>query len=189
MDVRNHRARALRPRRNELVRVSDRVEGLVAVLLLSAALAAIGLALWIGNSVADDEREAQSRWLASSYPVTAKVAGFGHRMPSPAGDGLNSPWLTPIIWAEPDGTEHRETMPLAGYLPTGAEVPVRIDSNGRAAPLDAYAPRSTGIIVGTFALLSGWVALGLLWLLAEHLVMRYNLGRWEAEWRRVQRTW
>ncbi len=189
MDVRNHRGRGLRSRRNELVRPSDRVEGLVAVVLLAAGMAAVGVALWIGNSAADGERERQSRWVATSHPVTVTVTGRGHATPGPAGDGVNSPWFTPVTWTESDGTRHNYTMPLYAPAPMGAQVPVRVDVTGQPKTPDAYHPTSVGFIVGAFALLTAWIALGLLWLLVERLLLWHNLGLWEAEWRRAQRSW
>ncbi len=189
MDVRSHRGRVPRSRRNELVRASDRLEGLVAVVLLAAGLAAIVVALWIGNATADGERERERLWVATSHPVTATVTGRGHSTPRPAGDGVNSPWFTPVSWTESDGTRHDYTMPLYTPAPMGAQVPVRVDSTGQPKTSDAYHPTSVGFIVGLFALLTAWVALGLLWLLVERLLLWHNLGLWDAEWRQAQRSW
>src|SRR5581483_12439582 len=47
MHVQNRRSQVLRSRTNPLVRVSDRLEGLAAVILLAAGIAGIGLAVWL----------------------------------------------------------------------------------------------------------------------------------------------
>ena len=189
MHVQNRRSQVLRSRTNPLVRVSDRLEGLAAVILLAAGIAGIGLAVWLGGVVADSERVSQSRWVASSYPVTAVVTESGQATAGPAGDGASSPWLTHVTWTAPDGATHNGVVTTVHPLPVGVPIAVRVDAQGWPRMAESGDPGSSAIVVGLFTLITTWFVLGLLWLTVENLVMRHNLRRWEIDWRRAARQW
>ncbi|HTK66380.1 MAG TPA: hypothetical protein VL595_28650 [Pseudonocardia sp.] len=189
MHVKNRRTHALRSRSNPLVRASDRVEGLVAVILLAAGFAAIGLAVWLGGTVADSVRASDSRWLATSYPAVAVATDSGRVTAGPAGDGASSPWLTHVTWTDPDGASHNGVVATSRPVPLGAPVQVRVDEAGWPRVAEPSDPGAAGVVVGAFALLTSWFVLGLLWVAAENLVLRHNLRQWDIDWRRACRQW
>lgn len=189
MHVKNRRSQVLRSRGNPLVRASDRVEGLAAVILLAAGFAAIGLAVWLGGTVADSVRLSESRWLATSYPATAVSTDSGRVTAGPAGDGATSPWLTHVTWTGPDGAPHNGVVTTSRPLPMGTPVAVRVDEAGWPRVAEPDDPGTSGVIVGMFALLTTWFVLALLWVAVEDLVLRHNLRQWENDWRRVCRQW
>ena len=189
MHVQNRRSHVLRPRTNPLVRVSDRLEGLAAVILLAAGIAGIGLAVWLGGAVADSVRLSENRWLASSYPVTAVVTESGQATAGPVGDGASSSWLTHVTWTAPDGVTHNGVVTTARPQPVGVPIAVRVDNQGWPGAAESGDAGSSAIVVGLFTLITTWFVLGLLWLTVENLVLRHNLRQWEIDWRRAARDW
>lgn len=184
MDVRNSRGRMSRSRTNPLVRGSDRVEAFVAVLLLATAFSSIGFAVWLGGTVTASARLSDSRWLATSYPATAVVTDYGRTTAGPVGDGVGSPWLTHVTWADPDGVQHNGLVTAARALPMGVPIAVRVDAQGWPRVAQPSDPVSAGMVVGVFGLLVTWGLLALLWVVVENLVLSYNLRAWDAAWRR-----
>ena len=178
-----------RPHSNPLVRASDRVEALAAVILLAAAFAAIGLAVWLGGTVAESVRLSDSRWLATSYPVTAVAMDYGRMTAGPAGDGVSSPWPARVTWADPQGMQHTGFVTESRPLPIGAPIAVRVNAQGLARVAQPSDPGSAGIIVGAFGLLVTWAALLLLWVVVENLVLNHNLRRWDVAWSIADRRW
>ena len=189
MQVKNRRGHLLRSRANPLVRTSDRVQVLAAVILLAAGFAAIGVALWLGTAAADNVRISDSRWLAASYPATAVATDTGRAAARPAGDGLNSPWLTHVTWTGPDGTRHSGSVVVSRELTPGVPVPVRVGADGWPRLDEPSSPGFVGIVVGVLVLLATWLVLLLQWTVIERLVLRHNLRRWDLEWRKADRQW
>jgi hypothetical protein len=188
----DERQRQVRPRR--LRRATDRVEDLVAWMLITLALFTAVVAA----------TRAHRLYVAGMHRVdveTHERAQLQAVLLEPARDAIEVddrgrgvrrvPVSVPVRYAALDGTEHRADAQVLGPLPAGAPVPIWVDRSGSItrAPLrglDVVGSAATGA-GGVLAV--GAVVLGGLWLGVRWVVLRLNTARWAREWRQVEPQW
>jgi hypothetical protein len=191
--VQNERQQHSRPARLPL-RATDRVEDLVAWILITLALltavvaATLALRLYgAGMSRADAETRERTQLqavLLEQAPYALDVNEHGRavrRLPVPVA----------ARYTTPDGTERRVDAPVLGPLPAGTTVPIWVDRFGTitsapARSADAVASAATsagGVVAG------GGVVLGGIWMAVRAGLLRLNTARWAREWEQVEPQW
>lgn len=173
--------------RNPLCRVSDRVEGIVLLLLIAAfvplaAVAATGAANWVHSANAGAERAG-----ASLRQVPAKLLQATPVVSAPTGTA----WLwAPARWTV-DGTAHVGSVPALAGLPAGSTEQIWVDSAGRVSP----PPTTTGQVNARAALAAAVapvivaLGLGLLWLVLRWFLDRRRMAAWTRAWAHVGPLW
>jgi hypothetical protein len=191
--VQNERQRRSRPARLPL-RATDRVEDLVAWILITLALltavvaATLALRLYgAGMSRADAETRERTQLqavLLEQAPYALDVNEHGRavrRLPVPVA----------ARYTTADGTERRVDAPVLGPLPAGTTVSIWVDRSGTitsapARSADAVASAATsagGVVAG------GGVVLGGIWMAVRAGLLRLNTARWAREWEQVEPLW
>ena len=174
-----------------MYRTSDRVEGLLLLGVLVAALLAIPLAVAAGRST-----------YASGIETSHSLAATGHwgratllqTAPSSATSEPDSPSLTTLArakWRTQDGAWREGKIPVRAGTEAGAVVNVWIDHSGAATrpPLRESQVSDKAVATG----LTTWMALELgvaiAYIMLRWLVDRRRLASWDAEWARVAPRW
>ena len=174
-------ARLLRP--NALRRPSDRVELALVALLLTAFLATVIVAPFIGARI-DESQSAAAQHL---HPAVAVLSGGG-----PYGNGLaGNGWAT-ARWRAPDGRQVTGTLttltaPAIWDASPGTRVQVWLTSSG--AP--AIPPPGPGTLLFTstsLVMLAGVVLVICYWL-GRLILDRRRLAAWESAWARTGPRW
>jgi hypothetical protein len=175
-----------------LIRPSDRWETVAAVMVIAAAIASIGGALWLGSRAAESsQRRNQSPPAGGGYRAVAAVSEPGRPLPAPAGADVPGAtrWAVPVVWAAPDGTRHNGVLRLSCTRGVGSPVHVAVAPNGAVTTSSTPDPRAAGVVVGALGLLTAWAVLAGIWVLTVHRIIASNCRKWESEWRRVEPRW
>jgi hypothetical protein len=177
--------------RNPLYRTSDRVEGLLLLGVLIAALVAVPLAVAAG-------RASYESGIRTSHALAAKghwgSATLLQNAPTSATSESDSASLTSLArakWRTPEGDWRRGKIPVRAGTEAGTEVKVWINDSGAATrpPLRPSQVSDKAVATG----LTTWMALELgvaiAYIMLRWLVDRRRLASWDAEWARVAPRW
>jgi hypothetical protein len=185
------RRRARPPRRrlaSPLARTTDRVEDLVAWLLVAAGmLAALG-AVVVG--AAAHRAALVPGQLGEASPVRAVLladvpVAVTSRRPAVLPD-------VPVSWTSADGTEQTGELEVPAPLRAGATVTAWLDRNGRltaAPPTHAAEAAALGLGAGLAVGAGAWALLAALWSSVRRVTAARNDAAWTREWARVEPVW
>ncbi|GHG40072.1 MULTISPECIES: Rv1733c family protein [Amycolatopsis] len=178
--------RRLRPGRNPVARVGDRVEAFLLLLAVVGAFLAIPFAAAFGSETyaAQNARAAQER--TTRHPATAVSLAAASGQPYST-DGAGAPaaqTTVPAAWFDARGTRHTGDVLTDPGSPAGTRVPVWLDQRGELAgePLSA----ATSAADGVFAAILLWVAitgaLAALYGIARFVLTRFHAAAWDRAW-------
>jgi hypothetical protein len=187
------RARFTRPRRRgvrgrdaALVRPTDRLEDLVAWLLMSLALLAALGAVIVGHSVHDASVAGRTASHATAVRTVllADVPAVSTDAPSPRS--------VPAVWTDADGAEHTVELLMTAPLPAGTEITAWVDRRGQVVmppseqPVEAAA---LGVGAGLAVVALAWTLLAAAWTRVRRSTTRRNAAAWAREWALVEPEW
>jgi hypothetical protein len=177
--------------RNPLCRTTDRLEGLLIVGTILAAVLAVPLAVGSAQQTYDEGVRASAvaaahgQWARATLVADAPVSVSG------GSDAPSATAETPATWRAPDGTAHRGPVPAPAGAEAGSTVRVWLDDSGRVSQPPPRADQLSDRAVATG--LTTWMALELgvvvSYLLLRWLLDRRRLAGWDAEWQRVAPRW
>jgi hypothetical protein len=169
-----------------LRRPSDRLEGLIAVLLSAVFLAAIVAA----SCFAVRFYQSQRAYAARLHPATAVLTRDG-----PAQNAIASGMVT-ARWRAPDGQQRSgalttATAPGITGAPAGARVRVWLTGSGRPQdpPADAAAAAITSVAIAISAVCGAVITLLICYWLCRLVLDRRRRAAWASEWARIGPTW
>ena len=179
-----HRATTLPHRR------TDRVEDLVAWLLVSLGLLA-GLGAVLVGAAARDAALGPGR-LGDAVPVSVvlladvpPVSTAAQRIPSPLP-------RVPVGWTSADGVEQTGELGIRAPLAAGDEVTAWLDREGRLSTLPPQ-HASEAVAFGVGAALTtaaiAWALLHGVWTGVRRVTAARNDAGWTREWARVEPVW
>jgi hypothetical protein len=172
---------------SKLRRTSDRLEGLVVVLLCAAFIAAVAAAPYYGRWLYQNQRAAA----AELHPATAVLVQSG-----PSGGYGNSEGTAAAHWRAPDGRELKGvlttlTAPGISGAPAGSRVQVWLTDSGQpeqppASPAESVFS-SVVLAIGTVCC----VAVGLIicYWLCRLILDRRRIAAWASEWTLTGPRW
>jgi hypothetical protein len=191
--VRRERQRHPRPDRLRR-RPTDRIEDLVIWALITFGLltAAFAVAVAAHRYEAGMQRvavEARERTLVQA--VLAEPTRQLFVTDDQSRVVRQVPMLVPVRYTAPDGTARAAEAPVTGRYPAGASVRVWVDRAGAIAaepirPVDAVTSAAAG---GLGLLIVGALAIGCIWVVIHHGILRINAARWAREWEQVEPMW
>jgi hypothetical protein len=185
-------ARRLAWTRNPMYRATDRIEGLLLLGALIAAIVAIPLAIGVGRSAYDDGLRQSAQLTAEGHWVRARLVETVPDSAASAPDGPTA--LTTLArarWTAPDGSLREAKVPAKAGTAAGTKVPVWVNDSGRAVRPPPGTDQVSDKAIATA--LTSWMAMELgvvvCFLLLRWLLDRRRLASWEAEWQRVAPRW
>lgn len=168
--------------RNELLRLSDRVESIVVIIFGTLAIVAIPFVVAVGVSVHDYEIDDQARQTASLHQTTATV----YQEPTASNHYLfGAVWSVPVRW-DVAGSERVGTIDRDVKSEVGESVPVWIDRQGLLSHAPAVTGSATADAVGV-AIVVWLAAVGVSGGIAQLIRWRLDLSRF-AKWDRELRS-
>lgn len=174
-------ARLLRP--NALRRPSDRIELVVAALLLAAFLATLVAAPLVGARI----DQAQSAAAEHLHPSVAVLTGDG-----PYGNGLAGNGWAAARWRAPDGRPRTGTLttltaPAIWNASPGTRVQVWLTTAGAPA-IPPPGPGATLFTTVAIVMLAG-ISLMICYWLCRLVLDRQRLAAWGSAWARIGPRW
>jgi hypothetical protein len=177
--------------RNPLRRLTDRIETVVATLIVVAFLAGAPLAaLAAGGWAHAAAQRAEFGQQAARREVSATL------LPGPASRATNDSgmvtWADAARWVAPDGRTATVDLPVAVEthgLP--ATMPVWSTLNGQLVPPPLHGAEVTWLtaLAAALGVIAATVILFLSGLTARLLLSRHRLAAWDADWRMTSPTW
>jgi len=189
---RRERARAVRLARlltgpNKLRRPSDRMEGLLIVLLAAAFLAAVAAAPYLGERIYRSQRADADQL----HPATAVLAQNG-----PSDNSVTSVGEAAARWRAPDGRWQKGmlttvTAPGISDAADGAHLRVWLTGSGQpeAPPVSAAQAVFASAVMATGAVLGAAIPLLICYVLGRLALDRRRLARWTSEWSLTGPRW
>jgi hypothetical protein len=172
---------------NKLRRPSDRIEGVILVLLAAAFLAVVAAAPGIGAGIYQWQRATAARL----HPAVAVLSRNGPDHSGSAGGAQAA-----ARWRAPDGHQRSGllttmTAPAIWDAAAGTRVRVWLTSSGKPAtppPSPAALLVSSVVITVTVACAAG-IALLLCYWLCRLVLERWRLAAWESAWTLTGPRW
>lgn len=187
--VHSDRARRSRAERSH-PRVTDRVEDVVAWLLVSVSLVLLVGSWMFGLAVQKGMEELVG---AQSLDRVEVVAVLLETAPSLVGGsgGVGPPAGAVASWIGVDSQPHTGRVDAVSGSPVGTEVPVWIDHDGMLTtpPTTAADAWVDGVLAGFDVLLLGLAVLVGVWMGVRRLTAAVNADEWEQEWAQVEPGW
>lgn len=172
--------------RNRLRRRSDRLEGLIVVLLAAVFVAAVAAAPWFAGRLYQSQRGGA----AGLHPATAVLTQNG---PS---DSYVSLGEATARWRAPDGRAKKgmlttATAPAITGAPAGARVPVWLTASGQPQlpPPSSVEVMLSSVVLAISALCGTAVALLICYWLCRLVLDRRRLVAWTSEWHVIGPRW
>jgi hypothetical protein len=168
-----------------LKRGSDRLQVLARVLLVSALLTAVPVALAVGTATHSRMLDEAADQAATRLEVTARLTEDAHST-----SGSDNAAAT-VSWTGPSGELREAVVPVAPSAREGSTVSVWVDADGQRTgrPLT-----DADVTVGTVGHVV-WTLLGI-WFVAvagycsfRRMLDRHRLRRWTEEWAAVGPVW
>ncbi|REF38108.1 Rv1733c family protein [Thermasporomyces composti] len=185
-------ARRLAWSRNPLYRTTDRLEGLLLLLTILAAILAVPVAVAVGQRTHEEGMRTTRAQIATGRWEKARLL---EAAPSTVTSLPDTPTdltaLARATWRGPDGTMREGQVPVRPGTPAGATVRTWIDSSGRATqpPLTASQVSDRAVATG----LTTWLAIELgvvvVYIFLRWLLDRRRLASWRSEWEQVAPRW
>lgn len=185
--------RRIHPGRNPLARRSDRVEGVLLLVVVLGMLIALPLAILVGGATYRGQAATSERQHATRHLVTATLTENAPA-PTPATDnsfaGSGSSGV-PARWTALDGTERTGSIPADPGTAADTAVPLWLTESGDPvpAPLSSSDVTTTGILAGVFCWLASAVVLVTGYWVGRLLLDRRRGSRWDHEWATVGEKW
>lgn len=165
--------------RNELLRLSDRIESIAVVICGILAVIAVPLVASIGTSVHDHVAAERAQHAASVQQAMATVVGEPE---ASAAYPLHRPWSVPVSWYVA-GSAHRGTVTSDVKSKVGEQLSIWVDREGTLttppAPLGSATANAVGVAVALWLALIGACA-GVLQLVRWRLDAG-RFARWDRE--------
>jgi hypothetical protein len=172
---------------NKLRRPSDRLEGLLIVLLAAAFLAAVAAAPYLGERIYDSQRADADQL----HPVTAVLAQNG-----PSDNSVTSVGEAAARWRAPDGRWQKgmlttATAPGISGAAAGTRVRVWLTGSGQpqAPPVGATESVFSSAVLATGAVVGAAILLLICYWLGRVAIDRRRLARWASEWSLTGPRW
>lgn len=166
-------------RRSPLIRISDRVESIMAILGILMVIVALPVGAAVGTSV----RDVQARVLAEHAATLSEVDALVTAKSKSRSDGpYDVVYETPVRWMT-DGIDHNGVAESSSPLRVGDHVPVWLSESGQVtrgpAPADEAARQGIAAAIVVWMSVASVVGCAY-WALRCHLdTVRYRL--WENE--------
>ncbi len=180
--------RGLWPGRNPLRRTTDRVEAIIAGVLVVAFLAgtplaavAAGHAVYSAGSRTAHAQQATWRQVPAVLAATAPVAGY-----------RQSQVTVRANWTAPDGKRHTGTILTAPGTKAGRVMMVWVDTAGRLTghpPLRLSQVRGQVVLATMLTALAVSLILMSTGLLAHTVLGRRRLAAWDVDWQVTEPQW
>ncbi|NIK61322.1 hypothetical protein [Kribbella shirazensis] len=174
---------------NPLRRGVDRVEAVLLMTFVLAALLLIPAALALGVVVHEHVERSAAEVRAHAVAVRA-VALDDTPDPGLAVDGPSTATVR-VRWVDDSGTPHDGTADVPAGTQAGTEVRLWRNGDGRLSESPPVAPNSTAaaLAIGLSLPVFGWPALAFVYRLAVRPLDRYRAEAWGREWERVASRW
>ncbi|WP_410665873.1 hypothetical protein [Amycolatopsis sp. lyj-84] len=179
--------RRIRPGRNPLARIWDRIEAVILVGGVAVALLGVPLAAAAGSEAYAAMMERSALETAARHSTTAFLLEDAPQARVGV-DGTPSAETASVVarWALPDGTFREEPVTADLGASAGDGVTVWLDEaeavvDPPVTPMDAT---STGVGVGVGVWLIAVTLLAAGYLIARHLLDRARRAAWDREWER-----
>lgn len=185
--------RRIHPGRNPLARRSDRIEGVVLLVVVLGLIIALPLAVLAGGATYREQAAISEQQHATHRLVTATLLE-AVPIPSPAvGTSLidnGSPGVR-ARWTAPDGAERIGTIAADPGSAAGTRVPLWLAESGdpSPAPLSSTEITTTGIVAGAFFWLASMCVLVTAYWLARLVLDCRRSSRWDHEWAAARQKW
>src|SRR4051794_5277193 len=167
-------------------RATDRVEDVVACVLLAAAFVVLVVA-WLNGTAVYRANAEPTNTTAQTKAVLLEDA---QAVPS-AEPGLRLPLRVDARWTDRTGAEHTGQIRVKEPAPAGSRLDVWVGPDGAAStsPPGRANAVTAGVVTGAGLLLAGGSVLATLWFGVRFLTNARNYRRWEREWARVGPEW
>lgn len=178
--------------RNPLARLSDRLEAVLVIGSVLAALLAIPFAAAVGSEAyaaamrqaaeqAADRREVTAVQLADSPPVTVRLDGVP----------IKEKAQVHARWVVPGGPVREGVVTVESGSVVGNEIRIWLDADGNVvdAPTTSTDAESQGIGVGLGLWLLCVALLAGFYLAGRSMLGRLRDAAWTRQWRKVSEDW
>jgi hypothetical protein len=172
---------------NGLRRPSDRLEGLLVMLLAAAFLAAVALAPSFGERLYQSQRAGA----VQLHPATAVLTQAG-----PPEDYVTTVGAAWARWRAPDGRERNGVLstlnaPGISGAAAGTRVQVWLTSAGQpeAPPAGAVEAMFSSVVLAIAAVLGAAIVLAICYVLGRLAIDRRRLANWTSEWSLTGPRW
>lgn len=179
-------ARQLGPRRDPMCRIEDRLEGVLLVLTLLAAVVLVLFAGWAGSHEYGSAHRTAAVQLADRHRVDAVVLDNAH--PSLANASLA---VVTVGWTAADWSRHTDTIEVPANAKIGEQHTLWVNRANSVVQ-----PPMTGSDVWGIAIAAvlAVLALGGLALYGGYRLLRWLLdhsreARWDDDWARTEPHW
>jgi hypothetical protein len=168
------------------VRRTDRLEDLVAWLMMSLGLLALLGAVVVGRAAHTAALGPDG--VGAAAPIRAELLADA---PPESGGPAPTPWV-PVAWTAADGTEETGEIAVRGPMRAGTTVAAWVDRHGRVTTTP---PRHTseavafGVGAGLTTAALAWALLGLTWTSLCRVTASRNDAAWAREWATVEPVW
>ncbi|MFI5782270.1 hypothetical protein [Nocardia sp. NPDC051570] len=170
--------------RNPLMRLSDRVEGLVGILAVLSMLAAVPVAIWCG-AAGHHAAAARIRSENSTKSAVAAVITTAPDRPS-ASEVATNLWHAHARWERPGGSAEA-VIDVLGTTKPGDRITLWLGPDGHPTtpPLSADVAVAQGTGIGFLSAAGMWIGTsGFTWFTGR-LLARRRAAEWDREWRRI----
>ncbi|TNC20334.1 hypothetical protein FG385_31200 [Amycolatopsis alkalitolerans] len=182
--------------RNPLARRSDRVEGVVLLVVVLGLLIALPIAALIGSKTYRGQLAVSAEQRASRHAATATLLEDAPS-PVPATDGAyptagGTSGGVHASWPLPDGTQRTGTVGADSGATAGTHVPVWLsDSTGDPvpAPMTPSDAATTSVLAGIFSWLVAALGLAAVYWTIRLILDRRRATRWDREWMHAGDRW
>lgn len=165
--------------RNPLVRLSDRVEAVLAVLLIVAALVVTPVAAAIGTTVHETRARLNAQEAQARHVVTATAIEDGTIIIQ----RYDEAYRVPVRWLV-DGVEHVGSVDVAYATMAGEHLDVWVDDSGKqvAPPPPSWRAGVDAVFAGAGAWLIAMFGIAGVWAFVHSCLTRRRNRGWDAEW-------
>jgi hypothetical protein len=166
--------------RNPLVRTGDRIEAMLLMLAVTAALIAAPIAGAIGTAVYDTRSHEYAEQAMSRHTVAAKAIEDSTTSVRP-----NSDTITVAIRWRIDGIEHTGSVALDQTVQAGDSLTIWVDRDGNyvAPPTPASQAGSYAVGIGVLTWLGAVVATVTFTALLRSRLNRLRSAKWDREFK------
>jgi hypothetical protein len=171
-------------------RTTDRVEDLVAWLLVSLGLLAAFGAVLVGHAAYGTVLIGGP----AGHVTAVRAVLLADAPPAPNGtpQAPSVRQSVPAVWTAADGAERTVELVVDAPLPAGTEVTAWVDRQGQVVTRPAGQPSEAaafGIGAALALVALAWTLLGVTWREARRIVARRNAAAWAREWALVEPVW
>jgi hypothetical protein len=163
--------------RDPLVRITDRIEALVFVVVVVVSLLAAPIAAAIGTAVYDTSRRAYAEQAETRHTVAATVTDVGV-----SAQIVRTGTTVPARWTAA-GAEHTGAVKVQSTVETGDTVEVWVDNNGAQVPAPSSTSRAAAeAAMGALVLWICMVAIAsTLFMVTRAACDRIRFRRWQHD--------